>query len=115
MVKLEDKDWDPVFKALSDSTRRGILSRVAKGNPTVSELAAPYQMSAPAISKHLRLPESSGLLTRVKEGKTHRFRLNPQRLEQAQTIMKQLTLYWTERLDNLEEYLADNSKDEKES
>lgn len=66
---------DQVFHALSDRTRRGILSDVATGNPSVGELGKPYAMSGPAISKHLKVLERAGLIARVKEGQVNRFTL----------------------------------------
>lgn len=74
MVK-EDR-LDLIFYALSDRTRRGILSDVATGNPSVGELGKPYAMSGPAISKHLKVLERAGLIARVKEGKVNRFTLS---------------------------------------
>lgn len=96
---VNKKSLDRIFHALADGTRREILREVAKGSPTVGELGRPFQMSAPAISKHLKVLEGAGLVTRVKEGRSHRFRLNPDPLEEAAEFAKQLGSVWTERLE----------------
>ena len=110
---VNEEKIDLVFKALGDSTRRGILEGVAKGNPTVGELAAPFEMSAPAISKHLKVLEGAGLVTRIREGKVSRFRLNPEPFGQAETVVKQLAGFWLERLDRLGEVLDVENEEEK--
>ncbi|MDQ8181358.1 metalloregulator ArsR/SmtB family transcription factor [Pelagicoccus sp. SDUM812005] len=88
---------DAVFHALADATRRGILRMVAEGSPSVGELGEPFAMSAPAISKHLKVLERAGLLTRVKEGKVNRFRLNPELLEEAGVFVAELSGLWQRR------------------
>ncbi len=94
-----------VFHALADPTRRKILERIASSEATVGELAEPFNISAPAISKHLKTLEKAELISRVKEGKTHRFQMNTQPLQSAQTTIQQLTTFWLQRLSNLESFL----------
>ncbi|MBK1879872.1 ArsR/SmtB family transcription factor [Pelagicoccus mobilis] len=104
------KEWrlDRVFHALSDPTRRGILQEIAKGSPSVGELGRPFEMSAPAISKHLKVLEQAELVTRVKEGTVNRFRLNPEPFAEVRDLLEALTQVWFERLDRPEEVFEDD-------
>lgn len=88
---------DLIFHALADFTRRAILVEIAKGNPTVGELGEPFDMSGPAISKHLKVLERAELITRLREGKVNRFRLNPERFEEAGLVLKELEDSWLNR------------------
>ena len=106
MVKRNAPDMDDVFRALADRTRREILFRVARADCTVAELSKPFKISAPAISRHLRVLERAGILQRVRTGKHHRFHLNPRPLAQVSATLKQLTTFWLQRLDALENFLA---------
>jgi DNA-binding transcriptional ArsR family regulator len=105
MVKRKEEKLNRVFQALADPTRRRILLRVAKTSCTVSELAKPFSISAPAISRHLKVLEGARMIERVKTGKFHRFRVNPNPLGQAQQMLQQLTDFWSRRLDGLEDFL----------
>src|SRR5215475_10647468 len=105
MVNYKEANLDRVFQALADTTRRRILRRVAQSNCTVRELAKPFAISAPAISRHLKVLERARMLERVKNGKFHRFRVNTGALNQAQEVIQQLTDFWNQRLDNLEDFL----------
>src|ERR1051325_3546810 len=107
MVKHQAPQMDRVFRALADVTRREILFRVAKADRTVAELSEPFDISAPAISRHLKILEEAGLLNRVRLGKHHRFHLNPKPLGDVRTTLDQLASFWTERLDGLEHFLDD--------
>jgi len=107
MVKRKKANLDRVFQALADPTRRRILLRVAKSNCTVAELAKPFSISAPAISRHLRLLEQARMIERFRTGKFHRFRVNTVPLGQAQEVLRQLADFWNRRLDNLEDFLQD--------
>ena len=104
MVNNEEQ-LNRVFHALADPTRRKILKRIARSDATVGELAEPFSISAPAISKHLKTLEKATLIDRVKEGKIHRFKMNTQPLQSAQTTIHQLTAFWLQRLANLETFL----------
>jgi len=105
MVNRKEANLDRVFQALADTTRRRILLHVAKSSCTVRELAEPFSISAPAISRHLKVLEKAGMLERVKTGKFHRFRVNTGALIQAEDVIRQLTDFWNRRLDNLEDFL----------
>lgn len=105
MVKLEDDRTSRVFRALSDPTRREILQVVANRDASAGELAAPFAISAPAISKHLKVLESADLVIRIRDGKSHRFYLNAKALQTAEDTIKRLTGYWNRRLENLDKYV----------
>ena len=105
MVKHQAPQIDRVFRALADATRRELLVRVARADCTVAELSAPFAISAPAVSRHLKILEDAGLLERVREGKHHRFHLNPQPLAAVGTTLQELTTFWLQRLDGLEAFL----------
>jgi DNA-binding transcriptional ArsR family regulator len=96
---------DRLFSALSDPTRRAILARLAKGEASVGELAGPFSMSLPAISKHLRVLERAGLLERSVEGRTHRCRLQPRPLQDAVDWLAGYRVFWEDRFDALARYL----------
>lgn len=102
------------FQALSDPTRRAILERLSKGSASVSELAEPFDMSGPAITKHLKVLERAGLITREKEAQFRPSRLNGAPLKEAQDWMEQYRAFWEESFDRLEAYLDSiNAKDKK--
>jgi len=96
---------DRVFSALADPTRRAMLGRLARGEHTVTELARPFTISLPAVSKHLKVLERAGLIERRIEGRVHRCRLRPKPLEDAADWMAGCRAYWEGRLDALEVYL----------
>ena len=109
MVNRSSPRLDRVFRALADPTRRQILSRVARADCTVTELARPFAISAPAVSRHLKILEDAGILQRKRAGKYHRFRLNPRPLTDVRATLEQLTRFWLERLNYLEAYLGKHS------
>jgi DNA-binding transcriptional ArsR family regulator len=92
---------DGVFAALSDRTRRNMLRHLAGGERTITELAAPFEMSFAAVSKHVRVLERAGLVHRTIRGRTHYCRLEPARLADAQAWLNFYTGFWNERLDAL--------------
>jgi DNA-binding transcriptional ArsR family regulator len=96
---------DAVFAALSDATRRAILTRLAAGDAGVTELAEPFDMSLPAISKHLRVLEDAGLITREKEGRINRCRLEPAPMRAAAEWLAAYRRFWERQLDALDRYL----------
>ena len=100
---------DAVFSALSDPTRRAILERLARHDATVGELAAPFDVSLPAISKHLRVLENAGLLAREKRGRVHRCRFVPGPIVEATGWLGRYQRFWEERLDALEDYLRETA------
>ena len=95
------------FSALADPTRRAILSRLASGEASVTELAQPFHMSLPAVSKHLRVLERAGLITRGREAQWRPARLRAGPLKGAADWIDQYRRHWDARFDRLEEYLAD--------
>lgn len=101
---------DQTFAALSDATRRDILSRLALGEATVTEIAAPYEMSLNAVSKHLIVLENAGLISRTVEGRTHRIKLNPQPLRETAEWLELYRAFWEQRLDALEQFLLAKKK-----
>ncbi|MBI3073560.1 MAG: metalloregulator ArsR/SmtB family transcription factor [Deltaproteobacteria bacterium] len=108
MVNYNQRHLDLAFGALSHPIRRGILARLATGEATVSELGKPYKVSAPAISKHMRILEKAGLLSRKKEGREHHCRLEEKRIREAQLWIEHHRKFWNERLDALERFLKEN-------
>lgn len=101
-----------VFKALADPTRRQILQRLSQSNASAGELADPFEISAPAISKHLRTLEEASLITRTRHGKEHRFHFNPKPLDQATQVISELTGFWNRRFANLDSFLNTNPSNE---
>src|ERR1700729_4361802 len=96
---------DNTFGALADPTRRAILARLAVGEATVGELAAPFEISLPAISRHLKVLESAGLITNEREGKHRRCALRPQALEGASEWLDFHRRFWSGSFDRLDERL----------
>lgn len=91
--------------ALADPTRRAILSRLSQGKATVGELAAPFDMSMPAISKHLKVLERAGLIERGRQAQWRPCRLRPEPLREASAWIEQCRAEWDDRFDRLDEYL----------
>ena len=94
-----------VFSALADATRRAILARLSEGEAPVKELAAPFDLSGPAITKHLHVLERAGLISRGREGQMRPCRLEPEALAPAADWIDQHRALWDERLDRLDAYL----------
>jgi DNA-binding transcriptional ArsR family regulator len=105
---------DSTFAALSDATRRGILARLASGEASVTELAKPYDMSLPAVSKHLRVLESAGLVARSKDGRVHRCRLEAAPMKSAADWIARYRQFWEAQLDSLQRYLENSTEKEKQ-
>jgi DNA-binding transcriptional ArsR family regulator len=98
---------DRTFSALADPTRRAIVARLADGEATVSELAAPFDMSLPAVSKHLKVLERAGLITRGRRAQWRPCRLEPEALKEASDWLEDYRRLWEVRLDRLDEYLRE--------
>ena len=96
---------DAIFSALADPTRRAILARLSSGEATVKELAEPFQMSLPAVSKHLKVLEQAGLITRGREAQWRPCRLDVSPLKEAADWIDQYRRFWEESFDRLAEYL----------
>jgi DNA-binding transcriptional ArsR family regulator len=93
------------FSALADPTRRAIIARLAMGETTVSDLAKPFDMSGPAISKHLKVLENAGLITRGREAQWRPCRIEPKALKTVDDWLERYRQFWEQRLDRLEDYL----------
>ncbi|MGD9891312.1 MAG: ArsR/SmtB family transcription factor [Dehalococcoidia bacterium] len=103
---------DAVFGALADPTRRAILARLREGDATVGELAAPFQVSQPAISRHLKVLEQAGLISRIRRATARLSHLEAEPLREATVWLARYQAYWDERherLDALLERLQDDS------
>ena len=112
MVKYVEPDLDATFAALSDATRRGILARLAQGEASISDLAAPYDISLPAISKHLRVLERAKLIARRKEGRVNRCRLVPEAMKDAAEWIERYRQFWEQQLDALARFLEESQRKE---
>jgi DNA-binding transcriptional ArsR family regulator len=96
---------DSVFGALADPTRRAILARLASGEASVTELAAPFAMSLPAVSKHLKVLERAGLIARGREAQWRPCRLEPRPLKDVADWVDEYRRHWEQSFDRLDEYL----------
>jgi DNA-binding transcriptional ArsR family regulator len=109
VVKHLSPRLDAVFNALADPTRRGILAHLARsGEVSVTELSEPHPISAPAISKHLRVLEKAGLITREKQGRVRYCRINTDRFQYAAQWLETMQSFWEKRLDSLERYFREH-------
>ena len=100
------------FAALADPTRRAILARLAAGETTVTELAEPFHMSLPAVSKHLKVLERAGLISRGREAQWRPCRLEAGPLKDVDEWMERYRRFWDESLDRLDEYLQKLQQEE---
>ncbi len=100
------EDLDLLFGALADATRRGIVEQLTSGEATVTELAAPYGISLPAISRHLKVLERASIITRSRQGRWRSAHLSPHSLGGAATWIERHERLWSERLDRLDDHLA---------
>ena len=112
MVNESTVSLDATFSALADPTRRAILARLARGETSVSELARPFSVSLPAISKHLRALERARLIARRRQGRVHRIRLRLRPLKDAAEWIARYQRFWERRLDALEAYLKEGEKED---
>ena len=101
------------FAALADPTRRAILARLAGGETTVTELAEPFEMSLPAISKHLKVLERAGLIERGREAQWRPARLQAEPLKEVNEWVEQYRSHWEQSFDRLDEYLRQLQNREK--
>ena len=100
---------DP-FRALAHPIRRGIVERLAGGPATVAEVTRDFGVSKPAISKHLKVLEETGVVSRVVEGRTHRLSLEPEALDEAAEWMDRQRALWGRLFDVVDEYLKEESR-----
>jgi DNA-binding transcriptional ArsR family regulator len=104
---------DLIFSALADPTRRAILGRLKRGDATVNELVAPFDLSQPAISKHLKVLERAGLISRGREAQFRPVRLNAVAMAEAADWLGDYQRFWEESLDRLEAHVEDMKREEK--
>ncbi|MGA2476476.1 MAG: metalloregulator ArsR/SmtB family transcription factor [Terriglobia bacterium] len=115
MVKYSGPELDATFAALSDATRRGILARLAQGEASVSDLAAPYEISLPGVSKHLRVLERAKLMARRKDGRVNRCRLVAEPMKDAAEWIEHYRQFWEQQFDALARFLAQPQRKGKET
>ena len=108
-----DDPLSTTFAALADPTRRAILARLAKGEATVGELAAPFDMSLPGISKHLNVLQRAGLIEQGRQAQWRPCRLTPEPLRDLADWVGQYKRHWEESFDRLDEYLKELQQEER--
>jgi DNA-binding transcriptional ArsR family regulator len=113
MVKCSPRLLNRTFAALADPTRRRILEHLAHGDRCVTDLARPYAMSLPAVSKHLRVLENAGLIRRRRCGRVHSLKLQAAPMQQAQAWIEEYRKFWEASFDRLDEYLKELQTREK--
>jgi DNA-binding transcriptional ArsR family regulator len=97
---------DTVFSALSHPSRRAIIARLSEGPARVTEIAEPFDLSLNAVSKHLKVLESAGLISRTRQGRDHMIAFEPEPLRAAESWLKFYERFWNSRLDRLEHHFA---------
>ena len=112
-MNLAERDLNATFGALADPTRRAILARLSKGHASVLELAEPFDMSQPAISKHLKVLERAGLIARGRDAQRRPCHLEPQRLKQAADWLGTYREFWEASYNRLDQYLQELQAKEK--
>jgi DNA-binding transcriptional ArsR family regulator len=115
MVNDSAERLTTVFLALADPTRRAILARLTHGEASGTELARPFSISVPAISKHVRVLEHADLILHRKDGRTHRFRLAARPMREAATWLEHYQHFWEAQFDSLDTYLLATSEEEHDS
>ena len=114
MVNNSSEQLDTIFLALADPTRRAILERLTQGEASGTELARPFSISVPAISKHLRVLKNADLILHRKDGRTHRFRLAASRMREAATWLEHYRHFWEAQFDSLDTYLLATTEEEQD-
>jgi len=105
MVKFSSSSLNRTFAALADPTRRRLLEQLAGGEHCVTDLARPYAMSLPAVSKHLRVLEKAGLVRRRRHGRVHSLALEAAPMQAAEAWISEYRRFWEESFDRLDVYL----------
>jgi DNA-binding transcriptional ArsR family regulator len=113
MTSAAELDLTATFGALADPTRRAILARLSKGDASVLELAEPFDMSQPAVSKHLKVLERAGLIVRGRDAQRRPCRLDPGRLKQASDWLGTYRQFWEASYERLDDYLQQLQTKEK--
>lgn len=111
LPELDPDDLDAMFAALADPTRRSIVAHLTKGEATVNELAEPFDMTVQAVSRHIRVLERAGLISRGRHRQTRPCRLEPDALRTATDWIDDQRRVWTERLDRLDQHLTEIQRD----
>jgi len=106
-MQIQPDELSTTFAALADPTRRAILARLAEGEATVTELAAPFDMSLPGISKHLKVLQRAGLIEQGRQAQWRPCRLKPERLRDVADWLGQYRRHWEESFERLDAYLQD--------
>lgn len=104
---MQSDHLSATLSALADPTRRAILARLSRGESSVTELAEPFAMSLPAISKHLKVLERAGLITRGREAQWRPCRLDPGPLREVADWLEHYRVFWDQSLNRLEDYLRE--------
>ena len=107
MVNYTENELNTIFSALSDPTRRAMLSRLANEDMSVADLSQPFAMTKPAITKHIKVLENAGLLSRTIEGRVHRCRIKPEPLKAVSKWVSFYEQFWNKKLDALDHYLRE--------
>lgn len=105
MLRSEEDRLTQTFAALANSTRRAILARLAQGEATVNELAEPFQMTLPAISKHIKVLEQAGLITQGQKAQYRPCRLDAAPMREVSQWAEQYRHIWEERFDRMDQYI----------
>jgi DNA-binding transcriptional ArsR family regulator len=113
-MQTQSDQLSSTFAALADPTRRAILARLARGEATVSELAAPFDLSLPAVSKHLKVLQRAGLIEQGRQAQWRPCRLKPEPLRDVSDWIGQYRRYWEESFDRLGEYLRELQEKERD-
>jgi DNA-binding transcriptional ArsR family regulator len=111
---MQVQQLDRTFAALADPTRRAILARLADGDALLKDLAEPFDMTLPAVAKHLRVLEDAGLISRTREAQTRPCRLEAKPMAEAAEWLDRYRRFWERRFDKLDALLADMQKERNE-
>ncbi len=101
---------EAIWTALSDPTRRAILERLTRGPTRVTDVAAPFEMSLNAVSKHIKVLEAAHLVRRTREGREHVLELDPEPLREVARWASNIERFWSERLDRIEQFFEEKRK-----
>src|SRR6478736_8893141 len=107
---IAEQDLDVMFAALAGPTRRAILAKLATGEASVMELAEPFDMSQPAVTKHLNVLERAGLITRRRDGQRRPCKLEPKRLEELARWLGGFQAFWEDSFSRMDDYLKELQK-----
>lgn len=105
LLVMHSDELDLVFSALADPTRRDMLEQMAGGEQCITDLGRRHSMSQPAISKHVKVLERAGLVTRTRDGRHHRLLVNPRPIEEARTWIDHYAQFWKDQFDAVDVYL----------